>query len=92
MTTSTLDRKSSKSLSYQITIEGQIRDDWSDWLNGMEISTPPGGDVPQVTNLTGAVADQAALRGLLCRLWDMNLTIISIIRLDANAGTKEGLK
>ncbi len=77
---------------YRIMIEGQVRGDWSDWLEGMQISITNGAGEPQNTILAGKVTDQAALRGLLCRLWDMNLTIISMIRLDANAGTKEGPK
>jgi hypothetical protein len=32
--------------------------------------------------MTGAVADQTALRGLLCRLWDLNLTLDSVRRID----------
>jgi len=35
-----------------------------------------------VTTLTGPVADQAALRGILCKLWDLNLTLISIVQSD----------
>jgi hypothetical protein len=34
------------------------------------------------TVLTGSLADQAALRGVLTRLWDLNLDIISVIRID----------
>ncbi len=36
------------------------------------------------TTLTGKVTDQAALRGILCRLWDLNLAILSVCRLDPN--------
>jgi hypothetical protein len=36
------------------------------------------------TTLVGPVVDQAALRGLLCRLWDLNLTLISVRRLAAD--------
>ncbi len=84
--------QNSRPVSYQITIEGAVREDWSDWINGMEISIPNGEDKSQVTILTGKVTDQAALRGLLCRLWDLNLIIISIFRLEANAGVEEGEK
>mgnify|MGYP001826307122 FL=1 len=37
---------------------------------------------PSRTTLAGAVADQAALRGLLCRLWDLNLTVVSVQRIE----------
>ncbi len=89
MVTSAQSRKRGQPVFYQITIEGTIREDWSGWLNNMHISTSTGGDDSQATILTGKVADQAALRGLLCRLWDLNLTIISISRLGKEAGEKE---
>ncbi len=75
---------------YRITIEGIIRQDWSDWIGGMQISFPNAKDDPQTTVLTVKVADQAALRGLLCRLWDLNLSILSIFRLEKNSGAKVG--
>ncbi len=89
MSMTTSNRKSSDSHFYQIKIAGEIRENWSDWLNGIQVSFPKGEDEPQVTVLTVKVADQAALRGLLCRLWDLNLTIFSIFRLEGNAGAKE---
>ncbi len=85
-------RKISPSVFYQITIEGAIREDWSDWMNSMVISIHNGIPESQTTVLTGQVTDQSALRGLLCRLWDLNLTIISIFRLERNTGAKEGEK
>ncbi len=92
MAATSCDRKSCDPLFYQIKIAGKINENWSDWLNGMQVSFPKREDEPQVTVLTVKVADQAALRGLLCRLWDLNLTILSIFRLEGNAGAKEGQK
>jgi hypothetical protein len=43
------------------------------------------------TTLTGPVADQAALRGLLCALWDLNLTLISVARIETG-GKPEAVK
>lgn len=62
---------------YQIKVRGVLEEGWSDWLDGMEISVETdqqGG----VTTLTGPVRDQAALRGLLSKLWDVNLSLISV--------------
>ena len=42
-----------------------------------------------VTLFTGPIADQAALRGILNKLWDLNLTLISVSRVET--GTKEGV-
>jgi hypothetical protein len=73
------DRKPTR---YQIKIEGNIREDWSDWLSGMNISSAQDGKGSQITTLTGIVPDQAALRGILCKLWDLNLTILSVARIE----------
>ena len=58
---------------YQIKVQGRLDESWSGWFNGMAITLE--GDT---TTLTGAVVDQAALRGLLSRLWDLNLALISV--------------
>jgi hypothetical protein len=60
-------------LTYQIKVQGQLDRDWSDSFSGMAISLQ--GDH---TTLTGLVSDQAALRGMLNRMWDLNLTLISV--------------
>ena len=77
--------------SYRIEIQGKIRVDWSDWLSGMEISIEDKRGCP-VTVLNGSVADQAALRGILCKLWDLNLTILSVFRDETFVNEKEGSK
>ncbi len=92
MATPTQDKKSSRPIFYRITIEGTIRENWSGWLNNMQISAAAHDDGSQTTTLIGKVADQAALRGLLGKIWDLNLTIISILRLEVNVGEKEGKK
>jgi hypothetical protein len=84
------DMKDRKPACYQIKIEGAIREDWSDWMNGMEIAPGKGCADSQTTTLTGIVTDQAALRGILCLLWDLNHTIISVVRLVSEPGEKGG--
>lgn len=67
---------------YQITLEGHLDDHWADWFEGLAMTHQRhNGDM---TLLTGSVADQAALRGLLNQLWDFNLTIIAVERLEDN--------
>jgi hypothetical protein len=68
---------------YQITVEGMIAQNWSEWLNGMQVVShkEPGG--MQVTTLSGAMLDQVALRGLLNRLWDLNLVLRSVHQFDS---------
>lgn len=75
---------------YRIMVEGKIRGDWSDWLNGMQITFSPAHARQQATILTGRITDQAALRGILCRLWDLNLTLLSVCRLTYKDLAKEG--
>ena len=77
---------------YQIRLAGKIRENWSDWFSGMVISSEKDNLEFPITTLVGWVPDQAALRGILCKLWDLNLTIISISRVEMDAGDKENEK
>ena len=58
---------------YRIRLKGHLNQQWSDWFEQMVISAE-GTD----TLLTGSVADQAALHGLLTRIRDLNLTLLSV--------------
>ena len=58
---------------YRIQVQGQLDESWSQWFDGMAVAFEDG-----VTTLTGALADQAALRGVLDRIWDLNLAVISV--------------
>jgi len=64
-----------KSRQYQITVEGRIDPGWSDWFQGMEIASQNGSCR---TILSGAVVDQASLRGVLNKIWDLNLVLVSV--------------
>jgi hypothetical protein len=59
--------------NYTIKLKGHLDQKWSNWFEQMVISAE-GGD----TILTGSVPDQAALHGLLIRIRDLNLTLLSI--------------
>ena len=59
---------------YRIVVKGALDEDWSDWLGGLTIVPQPNGQ----TWLTGPVADQAALHGLLDRIRDTGLTLLSV--------------
>jgi hypothetical protein len=60
---------------YQILVIGVLDPSWSDWFDGFTISS-----TEDETELTGLVADQAALQGILTKLNDLGLTILSVIR------------
>jgi hypothetical protein len=68
----TLDRPA----TYQIKVPGELDESWSDWAGGMTITVESEGVGPPVTTLTGTV-DQAALQGLLRRLYSLGLPLIS---------------
>ena len=68
--------KHQASAHYRIRLQGCLNETWSDWFEEMAISSK-GAE----TILTGPVADQAALHGLLIRIRDLNLTLLSVERL-----------
>jgi len=67
--------------TYQIKVEGRLDASWSDWFNDMTITLDS-----DTTTLTGAIADQSALRGILNKLWDLNLVLVSVNRLNDLGG------
>jgi hypothetical protein len=73
------------SRTYQITVEGKIDASWSDWLDGMHLVSRKEADDMTVTTLSGVLTDQAALRGLLNRLWDLNLVLRAVQQVDPAA-------
>lgn len=66
---------------YQIRVQGWLDKRRSDWFEGMTMGLERTSDDMLITTLTGAVADQARLRGILFKLWDMNLMLISVTRI-----------
>lgn len=69
----TLDRP----VTYQIQVPGKLGENWLDWISEMTITVKAEGDGPPVTTLTGTL-DQAALQGLLRRLYSLGLPLISV--------------
>ncbi len=71
----------SKMQQYRIQVEGHLDPSWSEYLDGMSIEQEEG----NVTLLSGPVRDQAALFGLLLKIRDMGLNLISVNRKDTDA-------
>ena len=69
---------------YEIKVCGSLDESWSGWFPGMKIVTSETNLTDRITILKGPVIDQPALRGLLCKLWDMNLTLISVCRVESD--------
>ena len=66
---------------YTIRVKGHLDQSWSAWFDGMAITNEANGD----TAISGRVVDQAALHGLLVKVHNLNLTLISVLRAEINA-------
>ncbi len=65
---------------YQIKIKGHLGDQWSDWFEGLTITREEDGD----TALTGPVVDEAALHGLLKKVRDLGMSLLSVNQVDSD--------
>jgi hypothetical protein len=68
---------------YEIRVKGHLSLRWSEWFDGMRITHEPNGD----STLHGPVADQAALFGLLMKIHNLNLPLISVNPAAADAAS-----
>ena len=64
----------SQAETYEIHIKGHLDESWSDWLEGMEVKLLENGEM----FLFGHIGDQAALMGVLNKLYRLNLTLLSV--------------
>jgi hypothetical protein len=64
---------------YEIRVEGVLDSRWAAWFGGLRIET---GDTQTI--ISGSLADQAALHGVLTRIGDLGLCLISVCRLDSD--------
>jgi hypothetical protein len=65
---------------YEIQVQDQLDQEWQQWFDGLAVTLTNAGGPQLTTTLVGTVADQAALRGMLCKLWDLNLALVSVRR------------
>ena len=65
-------------LVYQIRIQGQLGREWTDWFGGLTITLEDNGE----TLLTGLVVDQAALHGVLRKVRDVGMPLLSVSRVE----------
>jgi hypothetical protein len=63
---------------YEIRVEGHIHQRWADWFSGLTISYLPTGE----TLLSGRLVDQAALHGVLMKIRDLRLVLVSVTRIE----------
>ena len=62
---------------YQIRVKGHLESQWTDWFGGLTIRLEDNGE----TLLTGPVADQSALHGLLRKVRDLGMPLVSVVRI-----------
>lgn len=83
----TLDRP----VTYQIKVPGHLDESWLESENRMLITSKCEGDGQPITFLTGTI-DQAALQGLLRRLYSLGVPLISVIRVEDDNGQNSQIK
>ena len=70
---------------HEIRIQGHLDERWTDWLQGLKFTHESDG----TTTLMGPLADQAALHGVLTKIRDLALPIVSVRRVDHSRTTTE---
>ncbi len=82
----TYDEKHNQHQCYEIRIKGHLDDRWAGWFEGLTITLEEDGD----TLLTGPVIDQAALHGLLKKMRDLGMPLLSVCPLEHGPATTPG--
>lgn len=72
--------RSNQPIVYQIRIEGHLDCQWTEWFDGLTITPNETGE----TVLAGVIVDQAALYGLLKKVRDLGMPLVSVIRVQAD--------
>jgi hypothetical protein len=71
--------------NYQITVEGLLDTRWSEWFEGWTVTPQEDG----TTILASPLVDQAALHGVLTKIRDLNLSLLSVQNIETNSSTRE---
>jgi hypothetical protein len=71
-------------IAYEIKIQGRLEERWSRWFDDMDIKVKSQTSGPTVTILSGMVTDQAALHGLLNRIRDLGIPLLSVQLLNSD--------
>lgn len=76
-------------MQFEIQVLGQLDGGWSDWFQSLDVHTKTLEDGRTLTTLAGPIHDQAALRGILNKLWDLNLTLVTVTSSPAGEGNHD---
>ena len=76
---------------YRLVVQGELNDSWSEWLGEVSFESINRIHASSQTTIFSEIPDQAALRGLINKIWDLNLTLISVNRQEktSNGGINE---
>ena len=66
--------------AYEIRVKGHLDQRWSEWFDGMTITNVENGE----TIISGSLPDQAALHSMLVKVYNLNLTLISVSRIETD--------
>ena len=69
---------------YEIKVKGHLDEQWSSWFEDLTITTGFGEDGMPITTFSGPIVDQAALHGVLARIRDINMPLISVNQVESN--------
>ena len=72
---------------YQIVVKGHLDSEWSDWFDGLTITLGDNGE----TILSGPVVDQTALHGVLIKIRDLGLPLLSLVRVEPETENESNL-
>ena len=78
----------SQTVIYQIRIKGLLSREWTDWFEGLTITLEDNGD----TLLAGPIIDQAALHGLLKKVRDLGMPLVSVSPVEPGQADSPGVK
>jgi len=73
---------------YQIVVKGHLDREWSEWFEGLAITPADNGD----TILSGLIVDQTALHGLLIKIRDLGLPLLSLTRIETGGEPDTGVQ
>ena len=68
--------KPSQPTYYEIRVDGQLDSSWSEWFDGLQVIPQENGE----TLITGSIPDQAALQGILTKVFNLRLSLVSLRR------------
>jgi hypothetical protein len=76
--------------TYEIMVQGQLDNLWKQWFEGMSLSSVENGESGVAcTLIVGQIADQSALHGLLIKIRDLNLKLLSVLRVKPGKSKNE---